>query len=743
MEKIGAVAVIGGGIAGVQAATDLAEAGYKVYIIESSSSIGGVMAQLDKTFPTNDCSMCILSPKLVQAGRHSNISIITLAQVQKLEGNPGDFDLTLLKKARYIDEDKCNGCGICGQECPVEAIDFFNEGLSLKNAASVSFPQAVPLLFSINREICIGCGICEAVCKAHAINYADTDEELKLKIGAIILAIGFDEFEPESYTLYGYKRFPNVITSIEFERILSASGPYTGHVLRPSDGEIPEKIAFIQCVGSRDCVHGKSYCSAVCCMYTAKEAVIAKEHQHEVNPTIFTMDIRAVGKDFDKYIDRAQNEYGIRFIRSRIAAVEEDPDTHNLSLTYETITGEICTEEFHMVVLAVGINPPKSAKHVSQVLGFELNKYGFCKTLPFSLEETTKPGIFVCGAFAAPKDIPESVVQASAAAGNVNLLLSSVKGSLITKKVYPEEIKVEGTSPRIGVFICHCGINIAGVVDVPAVLDFVEDLPNVVYAERNLYTCSADTQTKIKEKIQEHNLNRVVIASCTPRTHEPLFQETLREAGLNPYLYQMTNIRDQCSWVHIKEPKAATEKAKDLVEMAIKRVRYHEPLQELALQITPKALIIGGGVSGMTAALNLAQQGYQTYLIEQENQLGGFSNQLIMTLEGENIQEHLSSLKTAIQNEPLIEIFTDTSILEVSGYLGNFKTKIIGKSSQKKKVLDHGIIITATGAKEYIPTEFSYGTDSRVVTQREMEKLLHATEKAKNLKIIAMVQCVG
>ncbi|MFX1590700.1 MAG: FAD-dependent oxidoreductase, partial [Promethearchaeota archaeon] len=504
MENVGAVMVVGAGIGGSQAALDLADSGYKVYLIESSTSIGGVMAQLDKTFPTNDCAMCIVSPKLVETGRHQNIDLSINCKIEGVSGEAGNFTVKILKRSLFINPDKCTGCGVCGRECPVEAIDIFNEGLAKYSATSVKYPQAVPLVYAINKEYCIGCGICQGVCKAKAVEYDRTDEEVEIKVGAIVLAPGFDEYIPPEANLYGYGKYSNVVTSIEFERILSASGPYTGKVLRPSDGDIPEKVAFLQCIGSRDYTgNGKPYCSSVCCMYTAKEAVIAHEHMHQIKPTIFSMDVRAYGKDFDKYIIRAQEEYGVQYIRSRISSITEVPETKNLRISYENEEGKVVEEDYHMVVLAVGLNPPNDTKYLAEKFGIELNEHNFAKTDLFNPVQTTVPGIFACGAFTSPKDIPDTVTQASAAAGCVNQLLYERKGTLITEKTLPPEIFVNGQPPRIGVFICHCGINIGGFVDVPEVTKYAGTLPNVVLSDRNLYTCSADTQTIIKEKVEE------------------------------------------------------------------------------------------------------------------------------------------------------------------------------------------------------------------------------------------------
>jgi heterodisulfide reductase subunit A len=744
MEKVGAVMVVGAGIGGSQAALDLADSGYKVYLIEASTSIGGVMAQLDKTFPTNDCAMCIVSPKLVETGRHQNINLSINCVIEDVKGEAGNFTIKVRKKSLFINPNKCTGCGVCGRECPVEAIDLFNEKLAKYAATSVKYPQAVPLVYAINREYCIGCGICQGVCKAKAVEYDREDQIEDINVGAIVLAPGFDEFIPQEANLYGYGKYKNVVTSIEFERILSASGPYAGRVLRPSDGDVPEKVAFLQCIGSRDYSGvGNPYCSSVCCMYTAKEAVIAHEHMHQIKPTIFSMDIRAYGKDFDKYIIRAQEEYGVQYIRSRISSIKEVPETKNLRITYETENGEIIEDEFHMVVLAVGFNPPNDAEYLAEKFGIELNEYKFAKTDIFNPVVTSKPGIFACGAFSSPKDIPDTVTQASAAAGCVDQLLYDQKGTLITEKTLPPEVFVNGQPPRIGVFICHCGINIGGFVDVPEVTRYAKTLPNVVMSDRNLYTCSADTQSIIKEKVGEYHLNRVIVASCTPRTHEPLFQETIREAGLNRYLFQMANIRDQCSWVHMNEPEAATEKAKDLVRMAVNKARYIEPIDRIKLNVTPKTLVIGGGISGMVAALNFASQEYETYLVEKEAKLGGIARTIFRTLEGGDVQEFIGDLEEKIRKNKHIHLFTDAEIESIDGYIGNFKTSVLHGKKKERVEFDHGVIVVATGAKEYKPKEYLFGQNDNVLLQSEFERLLNTSDEIHDKHSIVMIQCVG
>ena len=743
-QPIGAVMVIGGGIGGMQASLDLAESGFYVYLIDNSPTIGGVMAQLDKTFPTNDCSMCIMSPKLVECGRHLNIRIITHAEVEDLQGEPGHFNVTVTKKPRYIRLDKCTGCGECAKHCPVSAIDTYNEGMSRRAAIFIKYPQAIPKVYLIDRNVCIGCGLCERVCLAKAVNYEELPTQEKIEVGSIILAPGYEVFDARLRQEFGYGIYPNVVSSIEFERLLSATGPHRGHLLRPSDGTIPEKIAFIQCVGSRDSNCGNDYCSSICCMYATKEAIIAKEHVHFVKPTIFYMDVRAYGKGFDAYYERAKSEYGVRFIKCMVSKVREVYKTKNLLITYLTEEGNFVEEEFELVVLSVGMVPSKATIEMAKRMGIEVDSYGFCKTKPFQPTSTSKPGIYVCGAFQGPKDIPETVTQASGAVADATGLISSARGTIAKRKEYPSEVEIAGEEPRIGVFVCHCGINIGGVVNVPSVKQYASTLKNVVYVDENLYTCSTDTQEKIKNAIKEHHLNRVIVASCSPRTHEPMFRETLRDAGLNKYLFEMANIRDQCSWVHMTEKEEATQKAKDLVRMAVANARRIQPLGELALSVVQKGLVIGGGVAGMTAALKLAEQGYEVFLLEKEAQLGGNLRNIHYTLEGEDVQTFLDDLIRKVTNHPLIHVLTNALVVDFSGSKGNFSTGVMVAPTMYYRKIEHGVTILATGAEEWKPTEYHYGEDPHILTQLELEaKIIHEPDEVAKANQVVMIQCVG
>ncbi|NOR15894.1 MAG: FAD-dependent oxidoreductase, partial [Candidatus Aminicenantes bacterium] len=660
--------------------------------------------------------------------------------------------------------DVCQVCGTCAYICPTERIklediskneavpilDEYNERLNTRSAAYISYPQAVPNKATIDERYCVHilkgeCKICQEVCEADAIKFEQEEKQIKLNVGAVVLSPGFELFDVQSKEDLGYGHYPNVVTSIEFERIMSTTGPHLGHILRPSDDKEPQNIAFIQCVGSRDCE--RDYCSSVCCMYATKEAIIAKEHTSgDLQCDIFFMDLRAYSKGFDEYYQKGK-ELGIEYIRCRPPVIEEIPETKNLVITYIDEKDLKVTREYDIVVLSVGMDPPKNVKEISEKFGIELNEYNFCKTETFTPAESTREGVYVAGPFTEPKDIPETIMQASGASAKVLSLLKDERGTLITKKEFPPETDIEGQEPRIGVFVCHCGTNIAGVVNVPSVVEYAKTLPNVVYANNNLYTCSNDTQDVIKEVIKEHNLNRVVVASCTPRTHEPLFRNTIRDAGLNQYLFEMANIRDQCSWVHMMEPEKASEKSKDLVRMAVAKAQMLEPLQTRFVPIIKSALVIGGGVAGMSSVLELAGQGYDVYLVEKEKELGGNLRHIHYLLNGEKPQEELKKLIQHIEDHPKIHLYTEAKIENIEGSIGNFKTTL---STQGKSIeFEHGVVVVATGAQEYQPKEYLYGQDKDVLTQVELEEHLReggewSTSARSNFpKNIVMIQCVG
>lgn len=738
--------VVGGGVAGIQAALDLADMGIETFLIERGPSIGGRMAQLDKTFPTNDCAMCILSPKLVQAGSHPYVHIITLAEVAGIEGTSPNLKVSVRIKPRYIDESKCTGCGICVTKCPVKVPDPYNKGLSTTKAIRIPFPQAVPAVAVIDSAKCLylqkgTCRNCEKACGTDAVDYNQTERVEVIEVGLVILACGTTEFNPRLKGEYGYGIFPNVLTSIEYERILSASGPTGGHVTRPSDKKEPEKIAILQCVGSRDIMAGNEHCSAVCCMQAAKDAIITQEHLPNAETTVFYMDLRAYGKGFDRFIDKARDQHNTTFINGRIASVESTPETNDLAISYITQNGTTATAVFDMLVLSVGIQPSQESMNAAKRLDVGLDIAGFVAVDTLSPVDTDHAGIFACGSVSGPKDIPESVIEASGAASAA----ASVLGGLPVKNItvdLPPQRDLRGEPPRIGVYVCRCGINIASVVDVPAVVAYAATLPNVKFAGELMFSCAQDSQKAISAAIREHGLNRLVVAACTPRTHEPLFQKTLEESGINPYLFEFANIREHCSWVHRQEPQAATRKACDLVRAAAAKVKLATPLYRKSMGVTSSALVIGGGLAGMTAALDLAEQGYGVALVEKSSELGGNLRHVRTTLSGNATAPRLASLIEKVGAHPKIRTFLNANIESVAGYVGNFTTKL----EATETVIDHGVVIVASGADQREPAEYGYGADKRVIAQRDFEAMLHDNNQKSaigSLKSIVMIQCVG
>jgi heterodisulfide reductase subunit A len=742
-EATGAVLVLGGGVGGIQAALDLADSGFRVYLVEKQGAIGGVMAGLDKTFPTNDCSMCILSPKLVECGRHLNIEILTNAELMTLEGVPGAFAATIEQQPRYVSMEKCTGCGDCAKVCPVKMPDPFNMGLSDRKAIYRLYQQAYPPSFMIEKSVCKRCGLCAKKCSAGAIDLDMKPQTLKVAVGAVIACPGFEAFDARLIANYGYGTFPNVITSLEFERILSACGPYRGRLLRPSDGKAPRRIAWIQCVGSRD-IHrvDNNYCSSVCCTYAIKEAVVAREHSEtELETTIFHIDIRTHGKGFERYYERARTEHGVRFVRSEIHRIYQD-SSGDLILRFPE-DGAIKEEAYDLVVLSVGIVQGRANRELAGRLGLQLNRHGFCETGTFSPVHTSVPGIFAAGAFSCPKDIPETVMGASAAAAEASAMLAPARHSLTRQKSYPPERPLLGERPRIGVFICHCGINISSVVDIAAVKAYAAGLPNVVLAEDALFTCSQDSQRKIRESIAEHRLNRVVVAACTPRTHESLFQETLREAGLNRHLFEMANIRDQCAWVHQGEPEKATQKAKDLTRMSVAKAKLIEPLSQAFLDVNRSALVVGGGVAGMVCASTLASQGFGVHLVESAKELGGNARRISSTIEGDDAGAFLGSLIESVSADPAIELHIGARIAEAGGFVGNFRT-VVENTDGSVEEISHGAVVIASGGEAYRPDGYLYGKDPRVFTLLELEgEIANGNPLVSSCRNVVLIQCVG
>jgi heterodisulfide reductase subunit A len=664
-----------------------------------------------------------------------------------VQGSVGDFKVTLRKAPRYIVEELCTGCGTCVKYCPKEYPDKYNQGISKNKAVHVYFSQAIPLVAYID-ESCLflaegKCDICRGVCKTGAIDFRQKVEEVELNVGAVILASGIEPFDPSALDDYGYGRLANVVTSMDFERLLAATGPYEGRILRASDRKHPERIAWIQCVGSRKVTEGeRSYCSGVCCTYTQKQVILAKDHEPDAECTIFHNDIRAHGKDFERYYQRAEQLPGVRFVRSYTSIVGENPETKDVVVRYASPEGGVQDAEFDMVVLSVGLDPPLARGELAERFRVELDAHGFCKTDRANPMATSRPGIFVSGAFQGPTDIPESVFSASGAGAQVGEALDYRRDKLTAERVYPEERDVTAEEPKIGVFVCHCGANISSVVDVPATVEAARRLPNVVYATNQVFSCATNSAKEITDLAVEKGLNRVVIAACSPRTLEPLFRDTLREAGLNQYYLEMANIREHCSWVHSKEKEKATVKAADLVRMSVARARHLEPLREFDLPVTKAALVVGGGVAGMTCALSIANQGYDVHLVEREQELGGMARRIHSTLEGLDVQAFLRELVRKVYAHPRIHVAHSAVIEKVSGYVGSFATTV--RSERGVQAIRHGAAVIAIGADVYAPTEHLYGRDDRVCTHLELgERLAAGDAKVLGAGTVVMIQCVG
>ena len=650
-----------------------------------------------------------------------------------------------------MDPDKCIACGLCAEKCPKKVDDEYNEGLGKRKAIYVPYSQAVPLKYAIDDTQCIylnknKCGLCEKVCPSGAINFKDTQKELSIHVGSIIMSTGFDSFDPSSLDYLGYSRHPDIVTSMGFERVLSATGPTGGHLCLPSDKKHkthPKKIAWLQCVGSRDenrCANG--YCSSVCCMYAVKQAIMAREHSAApLDCAIFYMDMRTQGKDFDRYVEKAKDS-GVRFVRSRVHSVVFEDDQEGLRMMYATESGGMEDERFDMVVLSTGLQINHATAELARTMGIELDRHNFIQTDSFHPVSTSVPGIFACGVLTGPKDIPQSVMEASSAAAAAAENIAAARHTLTKAVTVPKERNLAGEFPKIGIFVCNCGTNIGGVVDVPRVVEYARTLPGVTYVEENLFTCSQDTQDKMAEVIRDQGLNRVVVAACSPKTHEGLFQETLINAGLNKYLIEMANIRNQDSWVHSKTPEKATQKAMDLIRMAASKSLLLSPLFETRLPVTQSALVVGGGVAGMTSALSLACQGFAVSLVEQAQNLGGNARQLHKTYMNEDIATYVKDLIHQVDASDLIRVFLGAQVKEVQGFIGNFNTTV--STAESDQVISHGVAVLATGAREARPDEYLLGTHDRVLTHLDFDGLI----KNEDLRIdqvgnLVFIQCVG
>jgi len=739
------VLVIGGGIGGMKTAMDLAEADKDVVLIDKAPSIGGLMTQLDRTFPTNNCDLCTLSPHLAESARQLHIEFLPLTQLSTIEGEAGRFKVGLKSEPRFIDLDKCTACGECIKKFP-DCVRF-TPGLDHRAPTCMRYPQAMPGAFSIDIEKCRDINELAKICQAGAILPQDTEKVRDLDVSTIVLATGADLYDGDALTDYGYGNFPNVITGMEYERILSASGPTHGELVRPSDGKPPKKIAWIQCAGSRNINQaGSPYCSSVCCMYALKEAIVTKERFHnDIETVIFYMDMRTFGKDYELYYQRAKNDFDIRLVHSRPHTVESQTETDDLSITFITdgrSTTE--TEVFDMVVLSTGFHVSADMVELAGKLGIALNEHNFAKTNIFNPVTTSRPGIYVCGLFEGPKDIPETMVQASAAACVASRDLKAFRQDFEPQVEFPAERDVTGEEPKIGVFVCDCGENIGGLVNISDIVAYAQTLPQVAVSETVGHGCSRESLEHIQETIIQKELNRVVIGGCSPRTHEALFQDTVRRAGLNKYLVEIANIRDQDTWVHIGHSDEATIKAKDLIRMAVAGAGLSHPLADHVIPMNKDILVVGGGVAGMNAALSLADQGFRVFLVERSRELGGMAKDIHRTLEGEDIQAYINDLIDRTTTSDRIQVLTNSIIVDHTGMSGMFKTGLQIGPRMFYRQITHGATILATGALPNRPKEYLLGGHDAVVTQLDLDAIIEdQPDKVRGWGNVVMIQCVG
>jgi len=743
----GSALVIGAGIAGMQSALLLAEMGIKVFLLEQGPAIGGYFPLLDKTFPTNSCGVCFMSPTppafcpIYECHLHDNIELLPYSEVTEVEGKGGDFNVAILRKPRFVDPKRCTLCEACIKVCPVEVEREFGGGLEKRKAIYLPYPQAIPHSLVIDPKTCTRCGECVKVCTPGAIDLNMKEEQENIEVGAILLGFGFEPFIAQKKGEYGFGRHENVMSSIQFERMLSTSSPTQGSPVRVSDGKRMERIAFIQCVGSRDPSCGQDHCSTICCMYATKQAMIAKDRSSSLGVTFFYMDIRPMGKDYERYYERAKADYGIEYIRSAISSIKELQQSKNLLITYVKEDGTFEEREFDAVILSVGFTPPQTIKDLAKKMGLQLNQQGFCQADEFDPAQTSVKGIFVGGAFRGPRDIPETVVEGSSAAASAASFLTPNRLPQ-PQKEYPMEGALGEEIPKIGVFLCHCGEELKKSLSISDLIKGTKQLREVVHVEEVGLACLPEDLDLIKKRIGEQGLNRIVIAGCSQREIRGAMEEMAKGMGFNPYLIEYANIREQCAFVHLDSPKLATEKAMALIRMAVEKAKRFQPIRKGKQKIDKKGLVVGGGLAGMTTSLHLAEQGYEVYLVEKEKELGGNLRESFYTLKGSNPQDLLNKLIKSVEGNKSIHLYSEAEILGFEKKNGHYRTKI--RHQNEEKILDHGALILATGGKEIVPKGYLYGEDSRVMTQRQLERMIHSNDKGlKDIHSVVMIQCVG
>jgi heterodisulfide reductase subunit A len=747
-EKVGAVLVIGGGVGGIRSAFDLAESGFKVYLTDRSPGIGGTLYQLETWFPDNGCELCKLLPVfnrddcsqfcLRRDLNHPNIELIPNSSITKLTGEPGNFKATLNIKSRWVIEEKCTACGLCAGVCPVEVSDEFDRGFQKRKAIYVRNPQAVPNVYTIDQNTCTKCGKCVEICPTKAVKLNMPDAKRELAVGAVIISSGATEFDTAKMAQYGFGRYANVVNNIQLERLLADAGPTGGKLLRPSDNKAPKKIAILQCIGSRD--HERNYCSEVCCMYALKESLILKKQYTDAEVTIFYMDLRAFGKDYYRYHLQAQ-EAGVKFARCRVSRIRENPKTKNLFLLARSEDGKSISSEYDMVVLSAAQCPSPQIAELSKTLNVKTNQWGFVETPGFYLSRTSREGVFVNGSASGPSDICETVIKSSAAACEASTIIASARNQAENKKADHTHTTNQDEEAKIAIFVCHCGEEIGAVIDFEKTLSFAKKLPNVTLVEDVDFLCLPETLDKVKKSITKSGANRVIMAACAPYHYYRLFTDALAEVGIDASMWQLVNFREQLAWVHKDKKALATEKAKNMLAITVQRLKDQSLLTKPSAQVMSKGLVIGGGISGLTSALSLAEQGFEVELVEKSGELGGHSREIFFDLIPENTQAFVKNTIEKVTSNNKIKINLNSEVVGVSGYAGNFKSQVMFADGNISDI-QHGAIIVATGANSYQPTEYLYGKDKRVITQHELQKRL-AEGKLDKASTVVMIQCVG
>jgi len=754
MKTTCSVAVIGGGVVGIHSALELAKAGFYVHLVEKKSGLGGLMAQMEHIFPTNDCSPCLLSTRLLECSRHHNIAVHSQSRVLDIQGPEGNMLVQLRKFPDFIDPDKCIACNKCSEICIRFAPDEFNLGLDFRKAAYILHHQSIPSKYVIDEKNCLRltrgvCGACEKICPTGAIDFNDQEKSLSLNVHSVILAPGLDQSSPAEEDIYGYTILPDVVTSLEFERLLSHSGPNKGILKRPSDSIEPKRVAWLQCVGSRTARMNRiRTCSSFCCMYSMKQAMNSRNHvsRRMMDCTIFFNDIRAHGKGHEQFYEKAKDQK-VRFIRSIPHTILPGEDGKGVYVSYATSDSRLTSEYFDLLVLSVGFFPGRESTELAEMLGVRTDRFGLASTSSFNPFESSRKGIYIAGGMLSPRGIRQSITDAVGAAG----VAARVTGQMRKKDIYQEwpaqERDVSAQSPRIGIFICSCGGNISEVIDVDALVRFSYLFPEVVLADTNLFTCPKIIQDDIARQIIQYGLNRVVIAACTPITHETLYQNTLEEAGLNPHLLEIANIRNQNSWVHKSSPEEATDKAKLQIAAAETRCRMNKPLKPIRKKVIRKALVIGAGLTGLTTALELAEQGFATFLVEKTGHLGGNAWKLRSTWKGEDVAAHLKKIIPKVESNPRITLMKRAEVVSSWGSVGNFISQVRVERHDGVQLLEtirYGAAVLCTGATECRPDEYMYGRHDRVFTHLEFDReLQNGAERFKQARTIVFIQCAG